>query len=69
MTYLLQEVSRRKQITIESLAISYRLMAQKERMYSLIKAEASNSFYIEGLFIHGAKWNEKEKTIIDVGKY
>ena len=44
-------------------------MGRKERMYNLLKAEASNSFYIEGLFIHGAHWNEKKKTIVDLEKY
>ena len=63
---LMQEVSRKQRITIEALVINFRIMAGGERMYSQIKAEGTNSYYIEGLWLYGADWLEGEQTIVDL---
>ena len=58
LTTLMQEVARKQHFTIESLVINYRIMGAGERMYSQVKAEGTNTYYIEGLFIYGAEWDE-----------
>ena len=56
----MQVVSRYNNISIESLVINFRIMASGEKIQNQVNAEATNSFYIDGLFIHGAKWVEDE---------
>ena len=43
-------------------------MASGEKIQNQVNAEATNSFYIDGLFIHGAKWVEDEQSIVDLDK-
>lgn len=44
-------------------------MGFAEKMFSQIKAEGTNSFYIEGLFLYGAEWDEDEQSIVDPPKH
>ena len=60
LTTLMQEVARKTRISIEQLTISFRIMGHDEKMYPQIKAEGTNSYYLEGLFLYGALWDEEE---------
>lgn len=40
-------------------------MGSSERMFSQIKAEGTSSYYITGLWMYGADWNEDDQTLED----
>mmetsp|Transcript_40420 Transcript_40420/g.52992 ORF Transcript_40420/g.52992 Transcript_40420/m.52992 type:complete len:96 (+) Transcript_40420:2290-2577(+) len=44
-------------------------MTTGEKMYSQTKAEGTNSYYIDGLWLYGADWIEDEQTIVDLPKF
>jgi hypothetical protein len=58
-------VARKQRISIEKLTISFRIMGQYEKMYTQIKSEGTNSYYINGLWLYGAEWDENEQSIMD----
>lgn len=62
----MQDVARRQRISIEELTISFRVMRANEEEYPHRKAEMSNSFYIDGLWLYGAVWDEQQQTILDL---
>jgi len=57
LTMLQQEVARKQCISIEQLAITYRVMDLKEEMLSHRKAASKNIYYVHGLYIYGAQWD------------
>lgn len=38
-------------------------------MFSQVKAVGTNSYYIDGLYIYGACWDENEQTLSDLPKF
>jgi hypothetical protein len=68
LSTLMQEVARKQRISIEKLTISFRIMGADENMFPQIKAEGTNSYYVNGLVLFGAKWDEHEQTIMDCDK-
>ena len=40
-----------------------------EKQFSQIKAEGTNSYYIDGLFLYGAIWDEDERSLMDSSKH
>ena len=60
LTTLMQSVARKQNISIDTLVITYRIMKFGEKMYAQTKAEGSNSYYIDGLWLYGADWLEED---------
>ena len=58
-------MARKQRISIEQLTISFRIMETGEKEFTQIKAEGTNSYYIYGLWLYGAVWDEFEKSIMD----
>ena len=67
LSTLLAVVSRQEKISIEKLDVSYRIMKAEEKvpMRSNNKKDL-NVFYIYGLWLYGAKWDETKGSICDL---
>jgi hypothetical protein len=62
-TSLIQQVSRKTGISMEKLNPRLRVMRQGEEMMEVKMAQITNSYYIEGLWLNGARWVAKHNSI------
>jgi hypothetical protein len=60
---LIQQTSRKTGFSIENLKMTFRMMKKKEKMVDSKTAELTNSYYIEGLYLNGAQWDDKKMSI------
>ena len=44
-------------------------MRPGEKQYSQVKAEGTNSYYCDGLWLYGAIWDQTEQSIMDSPKH
>ena len=60
-------VSRQDGISLERLHIKYRIMTESEIVpMKFYNKKKSRTFYVNGLWLYGAKWDEQEQTISDL---
>lgn len=61
-------VSRQENISMERLHITYRIMKERESEHPMLfnNKRKSKTFYINGLWLYGAKWNSQQGTIEDL---
>ena len=44
-------------------------MRQNEKPFSQMKAEGTHSYYIRGMYLYGATWDEKQQALMDNSKH
>lgn len=59
----MQQVSRKTGISMEKLTMKLRVLQQGEEMLDTKAASASNSYYLDGFWLNGARWSAKHHSI------
>ncbi len=62
LTAILQNYARKYQFPIDTVSFSF---VMKDELPEEIKTKADDGCYIWGLFLEGARWNKKMKSLID----
>ena len=64
---MLALVSRQDKISLERLTIKYRIMRDNEMVpMKFTSTKKSNTFFVYGLWLYGAKWDQTRATICDL---
>ena len=67
LSTLVAVVSRQERVSLERLHIKYRIMKGRERVPMRGGSKKrSKTFYVYGMWLFGAKWDQSEDTICDL---
>ena len=67
LSTLMSVVSRQEKISLERLHIKYRIMKNSEMVpMKFLSSKKSCTFYIYGMWLYGAKWDQEKDSICDL---